>query len=133
MSTQTYNKISDAMTKVNDTLRSVFYRDGTRCFLLRRSGETSAFTAVIELVDGYFVDWNEYREQSSLSIADRNTSGLSDKIAQASHFAFGVPVGSKIDVFKISSDARDRIKPDGLDPFWKLYGVREINLRYTVV
>jgi hypothetical protein len=103
-----------------------------RYFLLKREGQTKRFAVVQEVTSAQYVGWNSYREQMQFKLASE-TDELADLLAQTSYIAYGVPNTAKeIDVFAISSEARDRIPPTGTSPFWKLFGVRQPEMRFAI-
>jgi hypothetical protein len=133
MSTAIFQQISQGMAQLNDGLRGAFDRDGVRCFLLKKEGQTQRYVVVQELTSGYYVRFSEYRQQMQFRIAN-DDSGITDAIAQSSAIGYGVPNGDgKIDIYPVSPELRDRVPPNGSSPFWKLYGDRKAEIRFTIV
>lgn len=123
----------NGMSQLNDALSDVFLPDGRKCFLLKREGQTQRFAVVQELTASYYVKWNSYREQMLFRVATID-AGFSDIVAQTHAIGYGVPnIDGMIDVYAISPDQRDRVPPDGSNPFWKLYGIRKPEQRFTIV
>lgn len=132
MSTAIFEAKAGGMAIKNDALRDAFYIDGTRLFLLKKEGQTQRFTLVAEITTGWYCKWNEFRERMTFRLAS-TSSGLADQIAQTSYIGYGVPNASEqVDVFSISFEQRDRVPPNASSVYWKLYGVRQKELRYTV-
>lgn len=121
------SKAAGAFNKVRPGLAP-----GERFFLLRRAGETSRFSVVFEVEQGFWSRWSEYRERSIFMWAD-NSAEWPDRVAQTTHIAYGVPdENGRLPVFQIGDDQRDRLTPAGANLFWKLFGVRDPAVRFTV-
>lgn len=134
MSDQIFEQFASGMRMLNTELTKAFAPDGTRCFLIRRMGETSKFSVVKELEAGFFVEFNEYRGQLQFTYADPDLS-FRDDFAQADHIAYGVPSETgKIEVFAFSNspDAEDIVDPNGTSPFWKVFVSKDRQVRFTV-
>jgi len=132
MSDLVYEQISDGMSQLNNALRGAFSRDGVRFFLLGQSGQTGKYALVEELTTDFFVEWSEWRQAMFFAVT-RTEPEFINTIAKTTAVGYGVPVDSKVDLFTVSPDLIDRIPPDGLDAFWKLYGTRKAHDRYTIV
>ena len=119
--------------KGNDIDRRLLMRSGSRCFLLKRGKETSQFVVIVELIKGWKVVYDNFRDQMTLIYADvAKTFG--DQVAQASWIAFGVPNDDdKIDVYTISQDRRDVVPPVANDANWKLHMTYSPRDRFTIV
>lgn len=125
------NQKIQGMRLKNTALTAAFEDDAARCFLLKRSTDSSKLTAVEELTEGWQTRFNEYRGQMALSVATLD-AGFADLIAQASFFAYGVPdADGDLEVFSIDPDRRDVIAPNGTSPFWKVYGTKAPEERFT--
>lgn len=124
--------IIDAQIEKFDALRETFLDENARCFLIKRAGETSRFTIVLELASGWYFRWNEYRQAMRLAYATRSEA-FADFAAQTSYFAYGVPdADGVIDVYKTDDDQRDKVPPNGANPYWKFYLLREAGERFIV-
>lgn len=105
---------------------------GYRMFLLKRGVERSGFVVVAELTIPFWSRWSTYREQTVFEWADDSAAWM-DLVAQTSHIGYGLPTeDSKVDVYPISADQRDRVAPSGGNLIWKLYGVRDAKERFTI-
>lgn len=119
------------MNKLNTALQSNLGVDGVRCFLLKQAGETSKFTSILELTDGFYADWSEFRQAMRFSYA--TDADVDDETAAVSHIGYGVPDGeNRLEVFAIDDPARDIIPPSNGDWFWKFYATKVRNERYTI-
>lgn len=133
--------ITRVQAKGNDIKRRLLMSPGQRCFMLKRAGETKAFTEVVELTSGWNIRWSEYRGQFVLEVAyvesDPSAPVFQNFVSQASHIACGVPVTiaqdtDALDVYITDPERRD-IKPPTVDsPFWKLYLTRLGKERFIV-
>lgn len=113
-----------------NVMRTQFSRTGERLLLLKHRLDSSYFVPIIEITGGYFVNFNNYREQMQFEFATENVS-FSDIFAQTSHIGYGVPDAQNlIDVFSI--EARDKIPPNGTSPTYKCFGVRASSERFYV-
>lgn len=121
------------MRTLNTALTQAFAADGTRCFLLRRAGETQKFVVIEELTIGFWMEYDNYREQSRFEYATTET-GFRDKFARATHIAHGVPdAGGMLEIFKLNIDPqRDTIDPNGANPFWKMFVVKLKTERFQI-
>lgn len=125
-------EIIESQIEKFDALREVLFDQNARCFLIKRAGETSKFAVVAELAAGWHFRWNEYRQQMRIAVATLDDS-FADKAAQTSYFACGVPdTGGAIDVYKTVDEQRDKVPPNGQNPYWKFYVLREANERFVV-
>lgn len=110
-----------------------YFPAGTRFFLLKRGGQTERFAVVRDVTDeAWFVGYSKVREQEQFELAiDDDT--IVDDAAQTSYIGYGVPDGdSKIDVYPIRDEARDKTAPVDTSPTWKFFGVREPKERFTI-
>lgn len=132
MSTAIFEQFADGMRTLNTALTDAFAPDGTRCFLLKRSGETSQFTVVAELTAGFVVNFNEFRGSYLLEYADSDLS-FRDKFAQTNFIAYGVPAeDGKMQVYKINDPQVDIVDPDASSPFWKAFCEKIRSERFTI-
>jgi hypothetical protein len=132
MSTAIYNEMAAGMNLLNTELTNAFARDGIRCFLLRRGENSGSLNSIREVENGFFSVWNAYREQTQFEFATTDET-FADDFAQATHIGYGVPDDDgEIEVFEISADARDRITPDGVSPFFKAFAGKDGAERFTV-
>jgi hypothetical protein len=119
------------MATAFDKMRKVFVGPTSRCFLLKRAGQTSSFAKVGEVASGWFYKFDEYRGQVKLAIAT-TSDDFSDLMAQTSYVAMGVPAGDgSFDVYSIDPSRRDIVPPDGTSPFWKVFITKEPIERYA--
>ncbi len=112
----------------NDIQRRLLMAEGSRCFLLKRAGETSKFKSVAELTSGWVIEFNEYRAQFTLYYAD-TLGTFKDLIGQTSFIAFGE--GASLAVYSIDPDRRDVIEPTVENAMWKVYVTRVATERYV--
>lgn len=136
MSTSIFNAKAAGMRTKNTALTNAFTPDGTRCFLLRRAGDTSKFAVVRELTAGYRAKWNGFRGQMSFSYATTETD-IADVFARSTHIAYGVPDGSaKLEVYEIAAaddqSGRDIVAPDVSSVYWKAYTSKIRAERFTI-
>lgn len=132
MSDDIFNSFAEGMAELNTELTSAFMKDGWRCFLLKRAGQSSQFEVVQELISGVYIKFSEYRSQMLFRYATTDDA-FSDKVFQTSDIAFGVPNNDdEIEVFTIEDGSRDIISPNASNPFWKLYGTKVTEERFTV-
>lgn len=120
--------------KFNDIDRRILRRQGkeVRCFLLKKATESSRLIALLEVTRGHRGKYNDFRQAQRVELG-LDYEGLSDTIAAASHFAYGAAdLSNSFDVFVIDPDRRDVIPPDGDNPSWKIYGVRDAKVRYSL-
>jgi hypothetical protein len=130
--TETTADIIEGQIEKFDALREEFETGGARCFLIKRAPDSQKFIAVLELEAGWYVKWNEYRQQLRISYATADQT-FADFAGQTSYFAYGVPdEGGAIDVYKTDDDRRDKVQPNGANPYWKFYVLREASERFTV-
>ena len=102
------------------------------CYLIKRDGQTKRFTVVIDLVTGWFVSPDKFREAFSLRYATADAS-FGDKLAQSSWIAYGTPnADGEIDVYEISPDKRDKVPPSETNPSWKVFVQRFDEERFTI-
>jgi hypothetical protein len=121
------SEVADAFNEVRD-----LFPDGVRFFLLKRGGQTERFGVVREVTDGWFVNYNSYRDQTQFEIATSDTE-MPDDAAQTSYLGYGVPsTDDQIDVYAINDAARDKISPVGPSATWKFFGVRDVSERFTI-
>src|SRR5690606_33910841 len=105
--------------------------DGVRCFLLKRAGETSKFTSIIELTTGFYADWSEYRQAMRFTYA--TTADVTNAVATVTHIGYGVADGDgTLDVYTIEDPSRDIVSPSNGDWFWKFYANKTRNERFTI-
>lgn len=105
---------------------------GERLFLLRKKKESSQFESIFEITADFWSRWSTYREQTVFMWAS-NAPEWVDRVAKTTHVGFGIPdTDGDVQVFEISSDQRDRLAPTGANLLWKLYGVRQIPLRFQI-
>ena len=131
MSTRINNAAMGGMNKLNTALQTHLGVDGTRCFLLKRAGETSRFTSIIELTNGFYADWSEYRQAMRFSYA--TTTDINNAAAQVTHIGYGVPDSdSRLEVYAIDDPTRDIVAPSNGDWFWKFYAVKVRTERFTI-
>lgn len=119
------------MAQLNDGLRNAFLPDGVVCYLLAKGGQTERRKVVKQVTAGYLARWNEYRGQTQFRFVDLDGE-LEEAIAQSSEVAYGLPRGGEVDIYSISPEARDRVPPDASSPFWKLYGERVPEERFSI-
>ena len=119
--------IAKAFTKMSAKL------DPTkRIFLLKRASKSSVFTPIVEITTGWFVRYNNYREQMEFQFATTSTE-FQDQFAQTSFIGYGTPnLTDEIDVFEIREQDRDKLPRTGRNPLWKALGIRMTNERYTI-
>jgi len=124
---------ADGMAIKNDALRDAFALDGTRCFLLKRAGQTKAFSLIgSELTSGFLVQFDENRSESGL-FQYASSQAFEDTWAQSTHVAYGVPDDDDlIEVFEFVEGEKDTINPDGFSPFWSGRIRKVENERYEV-
>lgn len=124
--------IIEAQIEKFDALRETFLDENARCFMLKRAQDSGKFTVVSQLTGGWHFRWNEYRQQMRIAYATLDQT-FKDKAAQTSYFACGVPnQANEIDVYKIEDDRRDKFPPNGQNPYWKFYVLREGHERFVV-
>lgn len=117
----------------NDALRGAFSRDGIRCFLLKKSGQTQKYIAVTELTSGYRIKFNDNRAESGLFRHATRTAGFRDLWAETHAVAYGVPNDDdEIEVYSFVPNEKDSIDPDGSSVYWSGRIVREPTERYTI-
>lgn len=98
---------------VNDTLREVFFdTDATVVSLLKPSATDREFTTIVELSEGWFFEFDDYRKQFVLEIASTDET-LEENVAEATH----VDVAGH-GVFVIVRG--DVTPPAGTDVTWKI-------------
>jgi len=109
----------------NDALRDAFALDGIRCFLLKRSENSSAFTEIDELTAGYRV------KDGVFTWADTEIDDVRDDWAATTHIAYGVPDDDdEIEVYGL--DEKTTVDPDGSDVYWRANLIRLENERFEV-
>lgn len=134
MSDSVYSTISDALSKVNDTIRGVFARDGAVCVLLARREHRGDFVKVRELTSGFFAEYGEkgLREDIYLDCAETDED-FQDDWARATHVGYGVPdCNNDVFVYAFDAEQKDRTGPDALSPTYKAFLARVPNERYKV-
>lgn len=125
------SEIIEAQIEKFDALREIFESEDVRCFLIKSAGNSN-YTIVAELTGGWYQRWNEFRQQTRLACATLDAS-FADFAAQSSFFAYGVPdAENALDVFEIEDEQRDKVAPNGANPYWKFYGLRKPNERFTI-
>jgi hypothetical protein len=101
-------------------------------FLIRRGGETGRWSVIAEVTAGFWSRWSSFREQTVFMWADAADEWM-DRVSITTHVGFGVPDETgRVDVYEIANDQRDRVPPSGGNLFWKLYGTRRSNERFTI-
>jgi hypothetical protein len=124
-------ELQEVKGEVADALRGIFENEGSRLFLLKREPHSGLYTLVAEVTAGWRARFNEYRGQMGIRIATTAT-GFVNTIGQSSHFAYGVADGDgAFEVFGIEPDRRDVIAPNGNSAYWKIYGTKAADERYT--
>lgn len=124
--------IIEAQIEKFDALRETFCDENIRCFLLKRN-DAGTLEKIIELTAGWYFRWNEYRQQMRLAVATLD-AGFTDAAAQTTLFGIGVPdADNQIDVYQTDDDRRDRVSPNGANPYWKFYVLRVKEERFTIV
>lgn len=124
------NQIQEAMGFTLSAINQTFSPNGTRLFLLKRSGETIKFTVITELTSGFWAKWSEYRGQMRFRYA--GTADVNDEFATATHLGYGVAVDGQLEVYEIDPESRDFSPPDGASPFRSYYAVKVRNERFTI-
>jgi hypothetical protein len=115
-----------------DALREEFLDGNARLFLLKRAKNSENFAVIAEVAAGWYVRWNEYRQQLRIAVAAVEAE-FADYAAQSSFVAYGVPdADSQIDVYQTDDDRRDKVPPEGGSPYWKFYVLRVKEERFTV-
>lgn len=124
--------IIEAQIEKFDALRETFCDETIRCFLLKRN-DAGSLENVVEMTAGWYFRWNEYRQQMRLAVATLDTA-FGDLAAQTTFFGVGVPdAENMIDVYATDDDQRDRVSPNGANPYWKFYVLRVKEERFTIV
>jgi hypothetical protein len=125
--------IIEAQIEKFDELRETFCDENIRCFLLKEKPGGGSFTVVMEITAGWYFRWNEYRQAMRLAIATIDDD-FPDLSAQATHFGVGVPDGENMtDVYVTEDDQRDRVPPNGANPYWKFYLLPVKEERFMIV
>ena len=130
MSTTIFEAKTSGMALKNNALRGAFAIDGTRCFLLKRGENTSAFTSLGELTTGYRVRFDDNRSESGLFRHATTTLSFRDTWAQCTNIAYGV--GATLEVYEFAQAEKDSIDPDGSSVYWSGRIVKIPNERYTI-
>lgn len=105
---------------------------GYRLFLLKKEPHSSRLVSIYEITIPFWSRWSTFREQTIFMWAD-SSDEWANRVAQTSFVGYGEPdTDGQIDVYSISPEQRDRVKPSGSNLIWKLYGVREGSLRFTI-
>lgn len=131
MSTLINNAGMSGMNQLYTALTDAFSADGTRCFLLKRSGETVKFTVIAELLNGFFAEWDGFREQMRFTYA--TAVDVTDTFAAATHIGYGVPSDDgKVEVYVIPEPLRDIVSPGNGSWEWKAFADKVRNERFTI-
>ena len=118
------------MARVNTVLADTFLPDGARIFLLKRGEHTGAFTSIVELTSGAFIEFDDNRAEGGL-LRYATTSSIANNWANATHVAYGTT--SPLEVFEFVEGEKDTIEPTGSSPFYSGRIVKIPNERYTIV
>lgn len=124
--------IIEANIEKFDALRETFLETEARCFLIKSAEHSGELEIVLELLAGWYFRCNEYRQQMRIAYATLDDSFV-NLATQTSFFAYGTPdADGAIDVYKIEDDQRDKVAPNGANPYWKFYVLRVQNERFTI-
>lgn len=119
------------LAKGNDIKRRLLDRNASRCFLLKRAGETQRYTIIVELTKGWYTEYNEYRGQQVWTHATLDEA-FTDQMAQMSRLAIGVPNGDQMPLYMVDPARRDVIPPTVSSPFWRAYLTYDPKERFTI-
>lgn len=110
------DKIQAAIGQVFDAISDVLTPATTTVKLLKQTSNADTFTTVTTIADKWLFEYQAYRQQFVLQIADNNDD-LTNHIEQATH----VQIGNDA-VYVIT--AADTIAPDANDFTWKIFCTR---------
>lgn len=129
--TETTADIIEGQIEKFDAQREELCDENIRCFLLKRN-DAGNLERIVEIEAGWYFRWNEFRQQMRLAVATLDEN-FADLAAQATLFGVGVPDSDdQIEVYATDDDRRDRVPPNGANPYWKFYLLRVDNDRYAV-
>lgn len=134
-----FNLEAEAYAFTNDVLRDINAVGQTRCFLLKRDGQTKQFIHVYEFTTGHRLAFDGNRAEGGLfEYATIDIDGFRDLWALGSHIGYGVPAyntllnADAVEVYLIVPDEKDQIDPDGSSVYFAGRLVREGQERYAM-
>ena len=110
------DKIQAAVGQAFNAMRDVFIPSATTVKLLKQTANADTFTTIATLSDKWFFEYQAYRQQFVLQIAD-SSSTLTTYMATATHVQVGTDA-----VYVIT--AADTIAPTANDISWKIFCTR---------
>lgn len=144
MSDSIVNALVKSGRILNTALTRAFYKTDTKCFFLKRGVETSQLVLVMEVPEGYFLDFPSEAKapieagadailylasEKEYFSADDRLLTLFKAIGESTHVAVGQPEKGSYPVYRIADNLiKDDIEPTGLNPESVWYLQREPRL-----
>ena len=107
------DQIRGAIGQAFNAMRDVFIEEATTVKLLKQTDNADTFTAIATLADKWFFEYQAFRQQFVLQIADSST-GLTEDVNEATHVQL-----SDGAVYVITQ--ADTVAPTANDFTWKLF------------
>jgi len=134
MSTVIANIQFAGFAQKNTILQQTRQLDGTRCFLLKREGQTKRYEQNGELTSGYYVRFDDNRSEGGLfRYTTTDVATFRDTWAETHAIAYGVPASGLLEIYNFAEGEKDKIDPSLGSVYFAARLIRVPEQRHTIV